>query len=104
MNAPTPGGGAPRFVTKPAITDRRIRFALVGCGRISANHFDALERHAARAEVVAVCDVDPAALAAAVERTGAPGFASLEAADACRSRTRRHGRPYPALMENRGAA
>ena len=67
------------FVTKPAITDRRIRFALVGCGRISANHFDALERHAARAEVVAVCDVDPAALAAAVERTGAPGFASLEA-------------------------
>jgi UDP-N-acetyl-2-amino-2-deoxyglucuronate dehydrogenase len=67
------------FVTKPAITDRRIRFALVGCGRISANHFDALEKHAARAEVVAVCDIDPAALAAAVERTGAPGFASLTA-------------------------
>jgi UDP-N-acetyl-2-amino-2-deoxyglucuronate dehydrogenase len=67
------------FVTKPAITDRRIRFALVGCGRISSNHFDALETHAARAEVVAVCDIDPTALAAAVERTGAPGFTSLAA-------------------------
>ena len=67
------------FVTKPAITDRRIRFALVGCGRISSNHFDALDKHAERAEVVAVCDIDPAALAAATERTGAPGFASLDA-------------------------
>jgi UDP-N-acetyl-2-amino-2-deoxyglucuronate dehydrogenase len=67
------------FLTKPFITDRRIRFALVGCGRISKNHFDALERHREHAELVAVCDVDPAALAAAVDRTGARGFASLDA-------------------------
>ena len=66
------------FVTKPFITDRKIRFALVGCGRISANHFDALERHADRAELVGVCDIDPAALDAAVARTGAPGFPSLK--------------------------
>ena len=59
--------------------DRKIRFALVGCGRISKNHFDALARHADRAEVVAVCDTRPEALQAAVELTGAPGFASLEA-------------------------
>ena len=65
------------FVTKPFITDRKIRFALVGCGRISANHFDALARHAERAELVGVCDIDPAALDVAVARTGAPGFASL---------------------------
>ena len=76
MTGPEPG--ASMFVTKPAITDRRIRFALVGCGRISANHFGALEQHADRAELVAVCDIDPAALARAVERTGAPGFRSLE--------------------------
>lgn len=38
------------------ITDRPIRFALVGCGRISANHIDALRQHAQRAEPVAVCD------------------------------------------------
>jgi len=66
------------FVTRPFITDRRIRFALVGCGRISANHFDALERHGERAELVGVCDIDPAALVRATERTGAPGFAALE--------------------------
>jgi UDP-N-acetyl-2-amino-2-deoxyglucuronate dehydrogenase len=66
------------FITKPFITDRKIRFALAGCGRISANHFDALEKHTERAELVGVCDVDPVALARAVERTGAHGFGSLE--------------------------
>ena len=57
------------------ITDRKLRFALAGCGRIAANHMDSLARHADRAELVAVCDSDPAALAAAVSRTGAQGFA-----------------------------
>ena len=61
------------------ITDRPVRFALVGCGRISANHFAALAEHAGRAELVAVCDTDPARLQAAVERTGARGFDSLDA-------------------------
>ncbi len=67
------------FVTGPLITGRKIRFALVGCGRISANHFDALEKHSAHAELVGVCDIDPAALERAVARTGAPGFATLTA-------------------------
>ena len=61
------------------IRGRRIRFALVGCGRISANHIQSIERHAERAELVAVCDTDPAALAAAAERTGARPFATLDA-------------------------
>ena len=30
----------------PTITDRKIRMALVGCGRIAANHFGAMEQHA----------------------------------------------------------
>ena len=59
------------------MTDRRINFAVVGCGRISANHFEALTRHADRAALVAVCDNRPDALAAAVARTGARGFATL---------------------------
>ncbi|HEX3275377.1 MAG TPA: Gfo/Idh/MocA family oxidoreductase [Gemmatimonadales bacterium] len=67
------------FITKPFVRDRRIRFALVGCGRISANHFEALERHQERAELVAVCDIDPEALARAQARTGAPGFRTLDA-------------------------
>jgi UDP-N-acetyl-2-amino-2-deoxyglucuronate dehydrogenase len=61
------------------IRDRKIRFALVGCGRISANHVAALAKHAERAEIVAVCDNRPEALAAAVAKTGAPGFATLDA-------------------------
>ena len=67
------------FITKPFIRDRKIRFALVGCGRISANHFDSLEKHAASAELVGVCDMDPEALAKAESRTGVPGYKSLEA-------------------------
>jgi hypothetical protein len=57
--------------------DRKIRFALVGCGRTANNHFDAIKQHAARCELTDVCDVDPAALAAAVEKTGARGHARL---------------------------
>jgi UDP-N-acetyl-2-amino-2-deoxyglucuronate dehydrogenase len=61
------------------ITDRPIRFALVGCGRISKNHIEALRLHDQRAQLVAVCDVREQALQAAMAATGAPGFASLEA-------------------------
>jgi len=55
----------------PAVKDRKIRFALVGCGRIAANHFNAIRQHEARCELVGVCDVDPASLAAAAAQTGA---------------------------------
>jgi UDP-N-acetyl-2-amino-2-deoxyglucuronate dehydrogenase len=61
------------------VTGRPVRFALVGCGRISANHIEALRQHQARAQLVAVCDNHPAALAAAVAKTGARGYASLDA-------------------------
>ncbi len=59
---------------KVPITDRKIRFALAGCGRISSNHMDALKKHADRAELIAVCDVDQNALRQAAERTGARPF------------------------------
>ncbi len=62
-----------------SITDRPIRFALVGCGRISKNHVEALAKHAGRAEWVAVCDTNPESLALAAKATGAPGFDSLTA-------------------------
>ena len=67
------------FVTKPIIADRTIRFAVVGCGRISKNHFESIAKHHDRAELVAVCDVDPSALAGAASSYGVPGFSSLEA-------------------------
>lgn len=77
--SPHQSASADVYVTKPPVRSRKVRFALVGCGRIAANHFDALARHAERAELVAVCDVDAEALARAAARTGAPGFRSLDA-------------------------
>ncbi|GIZ51286.1 Gfo/Idh/MocA family protein [Noviherbaspirillum aridicola] len=62
-----------------SITDRRIRLALVGCGRIAANHFGAIEKHRDRVELVDVCDTNPAALEQAVARTGANAHTNLNA-------------------------
>lgn len=61
------------------IIDRPIRFALVGCGRIAKNHFEALKTHADRAELVGVCDIDADALNAAVRSTGVAGYDHLQA-------------------------
>jgi UDP-N-acetyl-2-amino-2-deoxyglucuronate dehydrogenase len=57
--------------------DRKIRFAIVGCGRIAQKHIEALREHHERASLVAVCDADPKALQAAVTATGARGFTGL---------------------------
>jgi UDP-N-acetyl-2-amino-2-deoxyglucuronate dehydrogenase len=61
------------------VTDRKVRFALVGCGRIAKSHLDALAKHADSCEIVDVCDVDPQALQAVAEATGARPHASLSA-------------------------
>ena len=61
----------------PPILNRKIRFALVGCGRIAQNHFAAIKQHSDHAELVGVCDINPTALADAVKTTGAQPFNSL---------------------------
>lgn len=60
------------------IDDRKLRFAIVGCGRISDRHTDAIAAHKDRAELVAVCDSDPAALDKASTALKVPGYVSLE--------------------------
>ncbi len=45
------------------IKDRKIRVALVGCGRISKNHLQSIETHADDMELIAVCDANPNVLA-----------------------------------------
>jgi UDP-N-acetyl-2-amino-2-deoxyglucuronate dehydrogenase len=59
------------------ITDRKIRLAVVGCGRISKNHFASIEKHADRIELAAVCDTDQATLAAHTKQHRVPGYLSL---------------------------
>jgi UDP-N-acetyl-2-amino-2-deoxyglucuronate dehydrogenase len=59
------------------ILDRKIRFALVGCGRIANNHFSAILQHKDRCELVGVCDVDQARLSEAAGNTGARPYNAL---------------------------
>ncbi|KZR85011.1 Gfo/Idh/MocA family protein [Synechococcus sp. MIT S9504] len=44
------------------INGRRIRIAIVGCGRISRNHIKAIAIHHDRAELVAICDTQQESL------------------------------------------
>lgn len=62
---------------KTPITNRRIRVAVVGCGRISANHFNAIEAHGQTLQLAAVCDTDRAALRAAEAKHHVTGYDSL---------------------------
>jgi UDP-N-acetyl-2-amino-2-deoxyglucuronate dehydrogenase len=66
-------------MTAPAVAvGYRFRVVVVGCGRISDRHFDALGCHPELA-VVAVCDELPDRARAASERLGVPGFTSYAA-------------------------
>ena len=51
-----------------SISDRRIRIALVGCGRISRNHIKAIAAHHNRAELVAICETQADRLVKAQEQ------------------------------------
>lgn len=42
--------------------DKKIRIAVVGCGRISKNHLLAIAQHADRAKISALCDIDESKL------------------------------------------
>lgn len=61
-----------------SIKGRKIRIGIVGCGRISKNHFSSIEAHADQLELVAICDVNPTVLE---EHSGVykvPAYCDLE--------------------------
>lgn len=60
------------------IVGRKIRIAIVGCGRISKNHFGSIDRHRDELELVAVCDIDPVVLADHSKRYNVPAYRDLE--------------------------
>jgi len=60
------------------ITDRKIRMAIVGCGRISKNHFGSIEKHADNIELVAICDTDDAVLNTHKEQYQVNAYLQLE--------------------------
>jgi UDP-N-acetyl-2-amino-2-deoxyglucuronate dehydrogenase len=60
------------------ITGRKIRLAIIGCGRIAKNHFDSLGQHADHLELAAICDKNLETLREHEERFKVPGFARME--------------------------
>ena len=52
--------------------------AIVGCGRISKNHFNSIEKHGAEIELAAICDVDPIVLAEHAKQHGVPAYRDME--------------------------
>jgi UDP-N-acetyl-2-amino-2-deoxyglucuronate dehydrogenase len=60
-----------------SITGRKIKVAVVGCGRISANHFKSIEKHQDNLQLVAVCDTDERVANAAGTQQGVHAFTSL---------------------------
>lgn len=60
------------------ITDRKIRMAIVGCGRIAKNHFGSIDKHQQDIELVAVCDTDPSHSAPYAERYDVPAYVRMD--------------------------
>lgn len=58
--------------------DKKINFALVGCGRISKNHFEAIANFRNDAKLVAVCDIDEAKARKAGEANAADFYTNYE--------------------------
>lgn len=60
-----------------ATVGRKIRLGVVGCGRISKNHFQAIGAHRDDIQLVGVCDTNPDRLDSAASVHGVMGFESL---------------------------
>ncbi|WP_374407595.1 Gfo/Idh/MocA family protein [Hydrogenophaga sp.] len=60
------------------IKGRKVRIAVVGCGRISKNHFDSIEKYSDAFELTAICDVNPAVLAEHADKYGVPAYSNFE--------------------------
>lgn len=62
----------------PSISGRKIRIAVVGCGRISKNHFGSIERHRENLELTAICDIDSEVLAEHAGKYSVPAYRDME--------------------------
>lgn len=62
----------------PLVQDRRIRVGIVGCGRISKNHFGSIEQHADDLELAAICEIDDTILKSHREKYRIPGYLQMK--------------------------
>ena len=61
-----------------SVENRKIRIAIVGCGRISKNHFAAIEKHEDNLELVAICDNNKITLDKYQDQYSVPAYLQLE--------------------------
>jgi UDP-N-acetyl-2-amino-2-deoxyglucuronate dehydrogenase len=62
----------------PNIKNRKIRIAIIGCGRISKNHFGSIEKHSENIELVAICDNNSKVLKENQKKYKVTGYLKLE--------------------------
>jgi UDP-N-acetyl-2-amino-2-deoxyglucuronate dehydrogenase len=62
----------------PVISGRKIKTAVVGCGRISANHFKSIEQHGQDLKLAAVCDADLQLAERCAQLYQVPAFSNFE--------------------------
>ena len=60
------------------IIDRKIRTAIVGCGRISKNHFESLEKHQDNMELISICDIQQTILSTHEKKYNVKGYLDLK--------------------------
>lgn len=60
------------------IKDRKINIALVGCGRIAKNHFQAIEQHKDHLSLTAVCDTNAEALQQSASQYKVDGYPHID--------------------------
>ena len=62
----------------PVIENRKMKVGVVGCGRISKNHFSSINEYPEDLELVAVCDIDDGALSNAANEYRVPGYSDMK--------------------------
>ncbi len=60
------------------IKDRKIRIAIVGCGRISKNHFGSIKQHGESIELVAICEINKSVLEEHKKKYQVPAYRDLK--------------------------
>lgn len=59
------------------VKNRKIKIAIVGCGRISKNHFGSIEKHKDDLELVSICEIDPIVLSKHKSKYRVKGYQDL---------------------------
>lgn len=60
------------------IKNRKIRIAIVGCGRISKNHFKSVKKYKKHIELVAICEIQKSILKKYEKLYSVKGYSNLE--------------------------